>query len=559
MNEKDSKTLYRKWRPRAWEEVKFQDHVVRTLRNAISKDKVGHAYIFSGPRGTGKTTAARLLAKAVNCTAEERAERPCNTCHNCEAFNKGEFLDLIEIDAASHTGVDDARDLIENVRYSPSMGSFKVYIIDEVHMLSKQAFNALLKTIEEPPKHIIFILATTELDKVMPTILSRCQRFEFRRFELAGLVTHLAEICEKEGIDVEQDALTEIAKFSNGGMRDAISLLDQLSNAGGKLTLEIVQNILGTATERSVLELIEALSENNPAEAIELTHGALDKGANPLSFTRQVIDYLREILLYQIDRQRISDKTDEVRDLIAIHAGKITQPDLIDLIRIFNEILQNTRTGWSPLLSLEVAIARGAALLNVKPESILSQTKPAQPLHNHIKETERSTRQVTTPPDEQSLQHSKTKDELKSDELESEKAHRKQSKPSVKEEKPLTEVKDNSQGKGTNHNRTELQRHWENLIVSINQLDRSYAALLRSAKIVDIKHDEVIIGFSQILKDKFDKNPLNSQLQTLFHDLTNSDLVIRATVLKENGSLQEDQDQNGMVALAKDLGGKLVS
>jgi|GEM_PF-235419 len=556
MNEKDSKSLYRKWRPRTWDEVKYQDHVVRTLRNAIAKDKVGHAYIFSGPRGTGKTTAARLLAKAVNCTAQNLSDRPCNDCPNCNAFNRGEYLDLIEIDAASHTGVDDARELIENVRYSPSMGAYKVYIIDEVHMLSKQAFNALLKTIEEPPKHVIFILATTELDKVMPTILSRCQRFEFRRFELGGLIAHLAEICAKEGIDAEEDALTEIAKFSNGGMRDAISLLDQLSNVDGKLTLEVVQNILGTATERSVFELIAAMTDNHAATAIELAHATLDKGANPQSFTRQIVETLRQILLFQIDPARFSENTRDVEDSISKSAARISQPDLIELIRIFNEIFQNSQVGWSPLLSLEVAIARGAALLNQKSEAFPPQLKPAKALQIQEEKTERAARPMAVEKAAPSKQA--TSESLKQPSEEKELLEKVEKKTEEKELNPSTESKKVSSNAAERLNRTEFARLWEQLIQSMNQHDRSYAALLRSAKIMEIKKDEVIIGFSQILKDKFDKNPLNSELQSTFKNLSQTNLLIRAVVLKDNGNLPDDMDQNGMVALAKDLGGKLV-
>lgn len=556
MNEKDSKALYRKWRPRTWDEVKYQDHVVRTLRNAIAKDKVGHAYIFSGPRGTGKTTAARLLAKAVNCTAQNLSDRPCNNCPNCNAFNRGEYLDLIEIDAASHTGVDDARELIENVRYSPSMGTYKVYIIDEVHMLSKQAFNALLKTIEEPPKHVIFILATTELDKVMPTILSRCQRFEFRRFELSGLIAHLAEICAKEGIDAEDDALMEIAKFSNGGMRDAISLLDQLSNVDGKLTLSVVQSILGTATEKSVFELIVALADDNAAEAIELTHATLDKGANPLSYTRQIVETLRQILLYQIDPARFSENTHDVEDSISKSAAQISQPDLIELIRIFNEILQNSRIGWSPLLSLEVAIARGTALLNQKLEVSPSRAKPGKALQNQEEKTERSTYPKAVEKAASSKQVAA--EDVKASSEEKKPIEKIESKTEEKESNPSAESKKMISNAAERLNRTEFTRLWEQLIQSLNQHDRSYAALLRSAKIMEIKKDEVIIGFSQILKDKFDKNPLNSELQSTFKNLSQTNMLIRAVALKDNGNLPDDMDQNGMVALAKDLGGKLV-
>src|SRR5450759_1483510 len=249
-----SLAFYRKWRPQLWDEVVGQEHIIQTLINAVATDRVAHAYLFAGPRGTGKTTTARLLAKAVNCEATNPANRPCNQCSHCLAVNEGRFLDLIEIDAASNTSVEDVRDLRDKINFSPSQGRYKVYIIDEVHMLSTAAFNALLKTLEEPPPHAIFILATTEVHKVPATVLSRCQRHEFRRIPVAEIVTQLKGLAAQESLQVEPEALTLIARQSTGSLRDAISLLDQLASVGEVITLKTTQAVLGTATSQVVID-----------------------------------------------------------------------------------------------------------------------------------------------------------------------------------------------------------------------------------------------------------------------------------------------------------------
>ncbi len=350
-----SQALYRKWRPQTWDAVIGQQHVVQTLRNALAAERIAHAYLFAGPRGTGKTTTARLLAKAVNCLDEDLAQRPCGNCDHCQAVNQGRFLDLIEIDAASNTSVEDVRDLRDKINFSPNQGRYKVYIIDEVHMLSTAAFNALLKTLEEPPAHAIFILATTEVHKIPATVLSRCQRHEFRRIPVADIVACLKEMAKSEKIQVEDDALTLIARQSTGAMRDAISLLDQLASTGKPITLELAQDVLGTATSQAVLELVEALLARKAAAGLDHIHAALDAGSDPRQFARQVVDYLRDLLLIRMGNAAQVDATAEMRSQMARHAQSFTASELLRMIRAFNSAAVEARGSWQPALPLEMA------------------------------------------------------------------------------------------------------------------------------------------------------------------------------------------------------------
>ncbi|MBI1855825.1 MAG: DNA polymerase III subunit gamma/tau [Chloroflexi bacterium] len=348
-----SQALYRKYRPQGWAEVIGQEHVVQTLKNAIAADRVGHAYLFAGPRGTGKTTLARLLAKAVNCLAEDRANRPCNECDYCKAVNENRFMDLIEIDAASNTSVDDVRDLRDKINFSPSQGKYKIYIIDEVHMLSTAAFNALLKTLEEPPPHAIFVLATTEIHKIPATVLSRCQRHEFRRVPVNEIVGQLKAIAKAENIQVDDEALAVIARQAGGGMRDAISLLDQLSSTGTKITLQLTQTVLGTATSQTVLDLIGSIQDQSPASGLETIHRALDAGADPRSLARQIVEYLRGLMLIQLDNGEQVETTKDVKERMTLHSKYFSTPDVLRMMKLFNNAAVDTRGGWQPSLSLE--------------------------------------------------------------------------------------------------------------------------------------------------------------------------------------------------------------
>ncbi len=354
--------LYLAWRPMRFEDVIGQEHITRTLRNSLKSGRVRHAYLFSGPRGTGKTTTARLLAKAVNCANEDAGQRPCNECAACRSVNEGRYLDLIEIDAATHTGVDDVRDLRDKIAFSPGEGSYKVYIIDEVHRFTGNAFDALLKTLEEPPPHAVFVLATTEIDKVPATIKSRCLPFEFRRVPLLTVADHLQKIAEAEGLRIERQALELIARQGTGSVRDSISLLDQIvTDPAEAITLALAQEVLGTASSDAVRALVDALVQGDAAAGLEVINRAVDAGSDPQQFGQQIVEQLRALLLAQTASAALVVASEEERERYQAQAGQISSGMLLRALRNFNKALADDLGGWQPQLALELALVESLA------------------------------------------------------------------------------------------------------------------------------------------------------------------------------------------------------
>ncbi|MEE1109187.1 MAG: DNA polymerase III subunit gamma/tau [Lachnospiraceae bacterium] len=354
--------LYRKARPPVFDEVKGQDHVIKTLRNQVISDRLQHAYLFCGTRGTGKTSAAKILARAVNCENPQNGN-PCNECASCRAIAAGSAMNVIEIDAASNNGVDNIREIVEEVRYRPAQGKYKVYIIDEVHMLSTGAFNALLKTLEEPPSYVIFILATTEVAKIPITILSRCQRYDFHRIGADTITDRMRELTERENVKAEEKALRFIARAADGSMRDALSLLDRCFAfyAGEEITYEKALAALGAVDTDVYTELLSEIARGNAGRSIFIFEKMIENGREVGQFVNDFIWYLRNLLLIGTSENESEDVVDvsaEQREAMKEMAARVPQSTVMRYIRVLSELLNSLRNATNRRVLTEVALVK---------------------------------------------------------------------------------------------------------------------------------------------------------------------------------------------------------
>lgn len=381
----ENKALYRRWRPQSFADLVGQNHVKQTILNAIRAGKVSHAYLFAGPHGTGKTSLARLLAKAVNCLDNQNGD-PCGKCANCVALAEGKMMDLIEIDAASHTSVDDVRALIEKVNFTPSVAKYKVYLIDEVHMLSKSAFNALLKTLEEPPAHAIFILATTEVHKLPATVISRCQYFDFHYLTHQEVAEQLKKIAKQEQVQIDDEALNIIADNAEGSLRDAISMMDQaVSYSDGKVDKVILKDLLGIVDTKIVRDLTGAIIDKDALTGINLINNSYFKGYDLNQLSKSWINYLRELLMVKLGNEKLVFKSTDEKAAMAKQAGVLSVGGIINLLQRLIEATNQYKVASLPQLALEMVVAKSCndaeKVVSVKPVpvAVAAMSNPITP------------------------------------------------------------------------------------------------------------------------------------------------------------------------------------
>ncbi|MDI3090638.1 DNA polymerase III subunit gamma/tau [Priestia megaterium] len=550
--------LYRVYRPQSFNDVVGQQHIIKTLQNALVQEKFSHAYLFSGPRGTGKTTAAKILAKAVNCEKAPIAE-PCNECATCRGITDGSISDVIEIDAASNNGVDEIRDIRDKVKYAPSAVRYKVYIIDEVHMLSIGAFNALLKTLEEPPAHVIFILATTEPHKIPLTIISRCQRFDFKRISPEDIVYRMREVLGSEELEVSEDALYEIAKASEGGMRDALSLLDQaISYSTEKVSLEDVLSITGAVSQAFIVKIVQAIFNENIVEALDSVESLIKNGKDPARFVEDLIFYYRDVLLYQASEENayLLEKAavnEEFKEL----SSKMDSAFIYKVIAELNQTQQEMKWSNHPRVLLEVALVK-LAQSSTNQESAL----PYQDILQKMNQMEAELQQLK----EKGIQVDHTAQAAQTEKKQTRQSRSQYKTPVGK----VNEVLKNA----TRQNLETVKRSWAQVLDTLKQQNKaSHAALLSNSEPVASSDQSFILKFKYEIHCKMaseNNNNVRDNLENILYTLIGSKREMVAIPESEwdkvreeflqgqqsDGSSGQPQEEDPLVAEAKKLFGE---
>ena len=527
----DYRSLYRKWRPQTFEDIIGQKHITQTLMNAISLNRISHAYIFSGPRGVGKTTTARILAKSLNCE-KGSTPHPCNKCERCIRITDGYSMDVIEIDGASNNGVDSIRELRNKVNFAPAEGKYKIYIIDEVHMLSQGAFNALLKTLEEPPSHVIFIFATTDPHKIPSTILSRCQWFNFRRISLADIITKLKMIAKDEGLNINDKTLNMIARSSTGSMRDAESALDQIIAYCGKdITSQSVSEVLGIIEEEVFFEFIEAIIKNNTLKGIEIINRTSDLGGDASQFIKNLMEYVHNLSLAKVCQKEILNLQGifiEDRERLLKQSKIIKLEKLFNIVDYLAEAERKMRYIRHPWILLEMLVIKFTAAENYSLKEV-KEEKDEYFLDFSTKEDVSISGKKNTGTREEVPPKKRIQDKIKSNEGPSTKA----------KESPIN---------------LELTQAWPMILDRIKKTKMAVYSFIIANNLLTIENDKLIIGFNKeytFHKESLEKQNNKILLQELIKEETGRLLAIECIIndhSKEDSFLEVEQENKKKAA-----------
>ena len=505
-------SLYRKWRPQVFEDIIGQKHITQTLMNAISLNRISHAYIFSGPRGVGKTTTARILAKSLNCE-KGTTPHPCNKCERCIRITEGYSMDVIEIDGASNRGIDDIRDLRNKVKFAPAEGKYKVYIIDEVHMLTTEAFNALLKTLEEPPSHVIFIFATTAPHKIPNTILSRCQWFNFRRISLEDIINKLKMIIKDEKLEIDDQTLNLIARSSTGSMRDAESILDQIiAYCGKEITLQNVREVLGIIEEDVFFNFVDTIINNDTVKGIEIVNRISDLGGDASQFIKNLMEYVHNLSLIKVCKPEVLNFQGiftEDRERLLKQSKLIKLGKLFNIVDYLAEVERKMKYTHNPWILLEMLVLKFTA------------------------GEDYSSKEIEKDKDEGYLDLSKDKDLVKLDNL---KVKTREEIPPKKKIQDKTKKGNFIQTKEVSTN-LDLNQVWPIILNKLKKTKMSVYSFIIVNNLISIENDKLIIGFNKkyiFHKESLEKKNNKTLLQELIKEEIGRPLAIEC-IINDNG------------------------